>query len=106
MKIKNQWRFALLVFFASTTALTVNAQRPPMPDGLTVCHVVTENGLNGIVLAQTADRELAALGASTSKAWEVSGGRAGVDRVIECAVQPDGTLADKDVQRFFEEMVR
>jgi hypothetical protein len=99
-------RLTLSGFLALGSVPFALAQKPPLIAGRTVCHVITANGLPGVVIAQTEDAEAAALGAATSMAWELSGESAPVKVVVECAVEPDGRLSDADVQRFYENLLQ
>jgi hypothetical protein len=103
VKVKEK-RFvtAMALCSLSVLALPSLAQRPPLPQGTILCHVLTESGVPGLVVVQTENREDALIAARTSLAWVGDGLTSRATAVVECAVQPEERLSDPAVQALHE----
>ncbi len=83
------------------SVLVCATARAELPTSEYACHVITLEGVPGLVQLQVDSRQRAVEVAGKLAARTVIGGRAQAARVIECVQRPQGRFSDGNFQAFY-----
>ena len=73
-----------------------------LPEKSYACQVGAKNGLQGLVMVQTDNRQMAFETASNSMARTLNGRQSPTIAVVQCIEHPKGRFADSTFQKFVE----
>jgi hypothetical protein len=98
------------LLFVSLLCLSVGANSglaaKPLPQGKFVCHVITEEGTNGVYFVQAHELEDAQQAASEGMATTGTGVKRRVAEVVECLIDDDPEFESAVVNQLLQSLIR